>query len=37
MGIGSAYILSSEQTDEEWPNSANLGSIWTLIWGGSNG
>lgn len=37
MGIGSAYVVANEQTDEEWPNSTNLGSIWTLIWGGSNG
>lgn len=36
MGIGSAYVVPSEQTNEEWPNDSNLGSTWQLIWGGTD-
>lgn len=32
MEIGSACILSNHQVAEQWPNEANLGSEWLLVW-----
>lgn len=33
LGIGSAYILPIEIVSDEYPNQANLGDVWKLVWG----
>ena len=36
MGIGSAYILPVENTEEEYPSRDTLGNRWVLVWGDSD-
>ena len=33
LGIGSAYIVNSTNTTEEWPGESTLGNDWQLVWG----